>query len=118
MLGPTGRAGSAPPRVAKVAAAQGGTPAARVGGEKQKAVCNTCACDTASEAASALHFSNLFREEVEEHNMHHRGNPVVDQSEELIGVTYVFLRWYKLYPRTTPAKTAANINVLRSLPHR
>jgi hypothetical protein len=40
--------------------------------------------------------SNLFREEVEEHNSTHPGAAVVDPSEELIGVTNVFLRWYKL----------------------
>jgi hypothetical protein len=62
--------------------------------------------------------SNLFRDEVEEHNSHHRGNPVVDPSEELIGVTNVFLRWYKLFRQTTPGKTGAEINILRSLSDR
>jgi hypothetical protein len=60
----------------------------------------------------------LFREEVEEHNTHHRAAPVIDPSEELIGVTNVFLRWYKLFRQTTPGKTAAEINILRSLSDR
>ncbi len=62
--------------------------------------------------------SNMFREEVEEHNSTHLGAPVVDPSEELIGVTNVFLRWYKLFRQTTPGKTAADINILRTLSHR
>ncbi len=33
-------------------------------------------------------------------------------------VTNVFLRWYKLFRQTTPGKTAADINLLRSLSHR
>jgi hypothetical protein len=37
---------------------------------------------------------------VEEHNSTHRGAHVVDPSEELIGVTNVFLRWYKLLTST------------------
>ena len=47
--------------------------------------------------------------------MHHRAAPVIDPSEELIGVANVFLRWYKLFRQTTPGKTAAEINILRSL---
>ncbi len=62
--------------------------------------------------------SNLFREDVEEHNSTHRGAAVVDPSEELIGVTNVFLRWYKLFRQTTPGKTAADINLLQTLSHR
>jgi len=62
--------------------------------------------------------SNLFREEVEEHNSTHTGAAVVDPSEELIGVTNVFLHWYKLFRQTTPGKTAADINLLRALSHR
>jgi hypothetical protein len=61
--------------------------------------------------------SNLFREEVEEHNSHHRCSPVVDPSEELIGLTNIFLRWYKLFRQTTLANTAADINILQSLSH-
>ena len=51
----------------------------------------------------------------EEHNSTHPGAAVVDPSEELIGVTNVFLRWYKLFRQTTPGKTAADITLLRSL---
>ena len=87
--------------------------------EKQKAARNTRACDY-RHLLLLLPFilSNLFREEVEEHNTHHRAAPVIDPSEELIGVTNVFLRWYKLFRQTTPGKTAAEINILRSLSDR
>ncbi len=47
--------------------------------------------------------------------MHHRAAPVIDPSEELIGVTNVFLRWHKLFRQTIPA---AEINILRSLSNR
>jgi hypothetical protein len=87
--------------------------------EKKKAARHTRACDY-RHLMLLLPFilSNLFREEVEEHNLHHRGDPVVDPSEELIGVTNVFLRWYKLFRQTTPGKTATDIDILRSLSHR
>ena len=87
--------------------------------EKQKAARNTRSCDY-RHLLLLLPFilSNLFRGEVEEHNTHHRAAPVIDPSEELIGVTNVFLRWYKLFRQTTPAKTAADINILRSLSDR
>ena len=41
--------------------------------------------------------SNLYCEEVDKHNRSYCCHPVVDPSEELIGVTNVFLRWYKLF---------------------
>ncbi len=84
--------------------------------EKQKAARHTRSCDY-RHLLLLLPFilSNLFRDEVEEH---HRGNPVVDPSEELIGVTNIFLRWYKLFRQTTPGKTATEINTLRSLANR
>ena len=87
--------------------------------EKQKAARHTRSCDY-RHLLLLLPFilSNLFRNEVEEHNSHHPGNPVVDPSEELIGVTNIFLRWYKLFRQTTPGKTAADINTLRSLANR
>jgi len=87
--------------------------------EKQKAARHTRACDY-RHLLLLLPFtlSNLFRDEVEEHNSHHQGNPVVDPSEELIGVANVFLRWYKLFRQTTPGKTGAEINILRSLSDR
>ena len=87
--------------------------------DKQKAARNTRSCDY-RHLMLLLPFSlsNMFREEVEEHNSTHRHAPVVDPSEELIGVTNVFLRWYKLFRQTSPGKTAADINILRSLSHR
>jgi hypothetical protein len=59
--------------------------------------------------------SNLFRDEVEEHNRRRSGRPVVDPSEELIGVANVSLNWYKLLRQTTTAKAPADISRLRSL---
>ena len=87
--------------------------------DKHKAARNTRSCDY-RHLMLLLPFilSNLFREEVEAHNSTHPGAAVVDPSEELIGVTNVFLRWYKLFRQTTPGKTAADINLLRSLSHR
>ncbi len=87
--------------------------------DKRKAARNTRSCDY-RHLMLLLPFclSNLFREEVEEHNSSNPGAAVVDPSEELIGVTNVFLRWYKLFRQTTPGKTAADINLLRSLSHR
>ena len=84
--------------------------------DKKKAARNTRSCDY-RHLMLLLPFclSNLFREEVEEHNSTHPGAAVVDPSEELINVTNVFLRWYKLYRQTTPGKTAADITLLRSL---
>ncbi len=86
--------------------------------DKNKAARHTCACDY-SHLLLLLPFilSNLFRDEVEEHNLnsHHRGPPVIDPSVILIGVTNVFLRWYKQFRMTTPGKTAANIGTLRAL---
>jgi hypothetical protein len=87
--------------------------------DKQKAARNTRSCDY-RHLMLLLPFclSNMFREEIDKHNSTHRHAPVVDPSEELIGVTNVFLRWYKLFRQTSPGKTAADINILRSLSHR
>ncbi len=89
--------------------------------DKQKAARNTRSCDYLHlMLLLPFSLSNLFREEVEEHNSTrtHRGAAVVDPSEELIGVTNVFLRWYKLFSQITLRKTAADINLLRTLSHR
>jgi hypothetical protein len=84
--------------------------------EKKKAARNTRACDY-RHLMLLLPFilSNLFREEVDEHNRVHRGSRLADPSEVLIGVTNVFLRWYKLFRQTTPGKTAADIGTLQAL---
>ena len=87
--------------------------------EKKKAARNTRACDY-RHLLLLLPFilSNLFRKEVEEHNSRNIIPPIVDPSEELIGVTNVFLRWYKLFRQTIPAKTSTDLGILRSLSHR
>ena len=84
--------------------------------DKQKAARNTRSCDY-RHLLLLLPFilSNLFREEVNDHNRSNRGHPVVDPSGELIGVTNVFLRWYKLFRKTTPGKTPSDIGTLQSL---
>jgi hypothetical protein len=83
--------------------------------EKKKAARHTRACGY-RHLLLILPFilSNLFREEVAEHNSHHRDATVVGPSEVLIGVTNVFLCWYKMFGMTTPGNTAADINTLRA----
>ena len=87
--------------------------------EKKKAARHTRACDY-RHLLLLLPFilSNLFRDEVDEHNSRNRGAHVVDPSEELVGVANVFLRWYKKFRQVVPAKTSTDINLLRSLSHR
>ncbi len=84
--------------------------------EKQKAARNTRACDS-RHLLLLLPFilSNLFRDEVAEHNCNHCSDLVVDPSEVLVGVSNLLLRWYKLFRMTTPAKTPADIETLRFL---
>ncbi len=60
--------------------------------------------------------SNLFSEEVDVHNLHHRCTHVIEPSEELIGVTNIFL--YTLFHLSTPGKTPTYIGNLFSLSHR
>ena len=57
--------------------------------------------------------TNLLREEVEEHNSHHSGSPDVDPSQDLIRVTNVLLRWYKLFRQTTSAKTPSDVGICK-----
>jgi hypothetical protein len=87
--------------------------------EKQKAARHTRACDY-RHLLLLLPFilSNLFRDEVAEHNSHHRGSPVVDPSEVLICISNLFLQWYKLFQMNTPAKSPADIGTLRVLSFR
>ncbi len=84
--------------------------------EKKKAARHTRACDY-RHLLLLLPFilSNLYRDEVAEYNSHHRNAPIVDPSEVLIGVSNLFLRWYKLFQMTRPGKTAADIDTLRNL---
>jgi hypothetical protein len=84
--------------------------------EKKKAARHTRACDY-RHLLLLLPFilSNLFRDEVAEHNSHHQNAPIVDPSEVLIGVSNLFLRWYKHFGMTIPGKTLADIDTLKSL---
>jgi hypothetical protein len=84
--------------------------------EKKKAARHTRACDY-RHLLLLLPFilSNLFRDEVAEHNSQHRDALIVDPSEVLIGASNLFLRWYKLFRMTRPGKTPADIETLRTL---
>ena len=84
--------------------------------DKKKAARHTRSCDY-RHLLLLLPFilSNLFHEEVNDHNRRKHGHPVVDPSEQLIGVTSVFLRWYKLFRKTMPGKTPSDIGILQSL---
>ena len=84
--------------------------------DKKKVARHTRACDY-RHLLLLLPFilSNLFRDEVDEHNSHHSSPPVIDPSEELIGVANYFLRWYKLFRQTTPGKTPADIEILSTM---
>ncbi len=85
--------------------------------ETKKAAWHTRACDYCHLLLLLQFiFSNLFRDEVEERNSHHRGAPVIDPSEVLIGVINVCLCWYTLFRMTMPGKTAADINTLKASP--
>ena len=84
--------------------------------EKQKAARHTRACDY-RHLLLLLPFilSNLFSDEVAEHNSHHRNALIVDPSVVLICVSNLFLRWYKHFRMTIPGKTLADIDTLKSL---
>jgi hypothetical protein len=87
--------------------------------EKQKAARHTRAYDY-RHLLLLLPFvlSNVFHVEVEEHNTRDQDAHVVDPSEELVGVANIFQCWFKKFHQVIPAKTSADINILRSLSHR
>jgi hypothetical protein len=87
--------------------------------EKTEAARNTCACEI-RHLLLLLPFilSNVFRVEVEKHNLRNQGARVVDPSEELVDVTIVFSPWYKKFRQVVLAKTLTDISILRSLSHR
>jgi hypothetical protein len=84
--------------------------------EEKKAARHTRACDY-RHLLLLLPFilSNLFRDEVATNNSHHQYAPIVDPSEVLIGISNLFLRWYKMFWMSWPGKTPADIGTLRAL---
>ncbi len=58
---------------------------------------------------------NLVEEEVEEYNRTHIFDPIVDPSNELIGIVLLFIDWYMLYRRRFPPKYEVDIKDLQSL---
>jgi hypothetical protein len=84
--------------------------------DKNKAAQNTRACDY-RHLLLVLPFilSNLLCSEVNDHASLNRASPVVDPSEELVGVTNVFVRWYKMFRMNSPGKTTRDIESLRTL---
>ena len=57
----------------------------------------------------------LLTDEVCEHNRLHPFNPVVDPSNELIGITLVLIQWYNLYRRRYPPKDEVDVKDLTML---
>ena len=60
----------------------------------------------------------LMDEEVHEHNQAHPSNPILDPSNELIGITMLFIQWYNLYRRRYPPKDEVDIQHLTVLGER
>ena len=57
----------------------------------------------------------LLADEVLEHNRLHPLNPAVDPSDEVIGITLLFIQWYNLYRRRYPPKDAVDIQDMAKL---
>ena len=60
----------------------------------------------------------LVADEVLEHNRAHPSNPILDPSNELIGITMLFIQWYNLYRRRYPPKDEVDIQHLTVLGER
>jgi hypothetical protein len=58
---------------------------------------------------------NLLEEEVEEYNSKHVFDPLVDPSNECIGIVLLFIDWYMLYRRRFPPKDEVDIQDLQGL---
>ncbi len=56
---------------------------------------------------------NLLEEEVEGYNSIHPFDPIVDPSNECIGIVLVFIDWYRLYRRRYPPKDEVDIQDLQ-----
>ncbi len=60
----------------------------------------------------------LMANEVLEHNRAHPLDPILDPSNELIGITMLFIQWYNLYRRRYPPKDEVDIQHLTVLDER
>ena len=58
---------------------------------------------------------NLLEVEVEEYNSTHIFNPIVDPSNEMIGIVLLFIDWYMLFRRRYPPKDEVDIQDLQGL---
>jgi hypothetical protein len=58
---------------------------------------------------------NLLEEEVEEYNSTHIFDPIVDPSNEMIGIVLLFIDWYMLFRRRYPPKDEVDIQNLQGL---
>jgi hypothetical protein len=58
---------------------------------------------------------NLLEEEVEEYNRHNPFDPVVDPSDECIGIVLLFIDFYHLFRRRYPPKDEVDIQDLQVL---
>ncbi len=58
---------------------------------------------------------NLLEEEVEEYNRTHIFDPIVDPSNECIGIVLLFIDWYMLFRRRYPPKDEVDIQDLQGL---
>ncbi len=58
---------------------------------------------------------NLLEEEVAEYNGTHIFDPIVDPSNECIGIVLLFIDWYMLFRRRYPPKEEVDIQDLQSL---
>jgi hypothetical protein len=58
---------------------------------------------------------NLLEEEVEEYNKTHIFDPIVDPSNECIGIVLLFIDWYMLFRRRFPPKDEVDIRDLQGL---
>ena len=61
---------------------------------------------------------NLLEEEVAEYNSTNFFDPIVDPSNECIGIVLLFIDWYMLYRRRYPPKDEVDIQDLQSLSFR
>jgi len=57
----------------------------------------------------------LLDDVVLDHKREHPLNPVFDPSNELIGITMIFIEWYNLYRRRYPPKDEVDIKILSTL---
>ncbi len=58
---------------------------------------------------------NLLEEEVKEYNSKNPFDPIVDPSDECIGIVLLFIDWYILFRRRYPPKDELDIQDLQVL---